>query len=116
MSETTAKKAPDAINIDRSAGDFSVAEEYAFDAGLGLSERVIDYISDAKNEPDWIRAFRKKALEIFYKKPLPTHWAPEWIKDVDFDKIRYYLAKNISELITVKQVLLYPRDYLGYKR
>lgn len=94
MSETIGKKAPDAINIDRSAGDFSVAQEYALDAGLGLSEQVIDYISDAKDEPDWIRAFRKNALEIFYKKPLPTHWAPAWIKDVDFDKIRYYLAKS----------------------
>ncbi len=78
----------------RKTDDFSVSEKHELDAGLGLSEKVIDYISDAKNEPAWIRDFRKRALKIFYEKPLPTNWAPGEITEVDFDKIRYYLARS----------------------
>ncbi|MCD8284173.1 MAG: Fe-S cluster assembly protein SufB [Opitutae bacterium] len=85
---------PEAWDIARDADSFSVREEHELDAGLGLSEKVIDYISDAKGEPDWIRQFRKKSLQIFYKKPIPTHWAPAQIAEVDFDKIRYYLART----------------------
>ena len=86
--------APDAINIDRDAGNFSYAENYALDAGVGLNRDVIDYIVKAKGEPEWIRDFRHEALKIFEEKPMPTHWAPELIKEIDFSKIRYYLAKS----------------------
>ena len=73
-------------------GDFSFPEQHAFDAGYGLTEATIDYICDAKGEPDWLREFRKAALRKFHAMPMPTHWAPEGIAGVDFDKIRYYLA------------------------
>lgn len=90
----TAKTAPEAININRDAGNFSFAEDYALDAGVGLTPAVIDYISDAKGEPDWIRDFRRRALKIFEEKPMPTHWAPALIREIDFSKIRYYIAKS----------------------
>ena len=86
--------APDAIDIDRDAGNFSFEENYALDAGVGLSADVVDYIADAKGEPDWIRKFRRDALKVFEEKPMPTHWAPALIKEIDFSKIRYYLAKG----------------------
>jgi Fe-S cluster assembly protein SufB len=73
-------------------GDFSFPEHHKFDAGYGLSESTIDYICDVKGEPDWVRAFRKKALGIFEKKPMPTHWATQDLENIDFDKIRYYLS------------------------
>ena len=85
---------PDALNIDRDAGNFSFEENYALDAGTGLSADVIDYIVKAKGEPDWIRDFRHEALKIFEEKPMPLHWAPSLIKEIDFSKIRYYLAKS----------------------
>lgn len=69
-------------------------EEHAFDAGVGLNEGVIDYISDVKNEDQWIREFRQRALKTFYKKPLPTHWASRDLETINFDKIRYYLASG----------------------
>jgi Fe-S cluster assembly protein SufB len=46
------------LNIDRSIGDFHYDVDYEFDAGIGLSERTIDYIADVKKDPDWIRDFR----------------------------------------------------------
>jgi len=82
------------LNIDRSIGDFSYDVEYEFDAGVGLSERTIDYICDVKNDPDWIRAFRKDALAKFLEKPMPTHWASKDLNNIVFDNIRYYLAKG----------------------
>ncbi len=86
--------APQAIDIDQEKGNFQMPEEHTFDAGVGLSEGVIDYISDVKNEDQWIRDFRKKALKTFNAKALPTHWASKDLEAIDFDKIRYYLASG----------------------
>lgn len=80
------------LNLDRAKGDFSFPERHKLDAGYGLSEKTIDFISDVKGEPEWIREFRKKALKVFESKPLPTHWATKELEKLDFDAIRYYLS------------------------
>ncbi|MDX2081729.1 MAG: Fe-S cluster assembly protein SufB [Terrimicrobiaceae bacterium] len=82
------------IDIDRSVGDFRYDVDYQFDAGTGLTEQTIDYISDVKNDPDWIRAFRKEALKKFESMPMPTHWATRDLENIVFDNIRYYLAQG----------------------
>ena len=92
--KNTSEEVPENLNIDREKGNFHYKEDYAFDAGTGLNEKTLDYISDVKNEPDWIRQLRKDALKVFESKPLPTHWASNDLKTIDFDKIRYYLAKG----------------------
>ncbi len=79
-----------------SQGEFSYPENHQFDAGYGLTEATIDYICDAKGEADWVREFRKKALRRFEEMPMPSHWAPPAIHNVDFDKIRYYLATSAA--------------------
>jgi len=89
--ETDSK--PD-VNIDRSHGDFHYDVNYEFDAGLGLNERTIDYICDVKNDPDWIRQFRKDALRKFEEKPMPTHWASHDLDSIVFENIRYYLSQG----------------------
>ncbi len=83
-----------AVDFDRSIGDFSYDVKYDFDAGVGLNERVVNYISDVKQEPDWMREFRLKALKTFQGKPMPTHWASDDLNAIDFDKIRYYLSQG----------------------
>ena len=82
------------IAIDRSAGDFSYPEAHTFDAGYGLTPKTIDYIADVKGEPEWIREFRHKGLEIFNKKAMPTHWATKDLDNIIFDNIRYYLSRG----------------------
>src|SRR3984893_10638932 len=82
------------LDVNRDIGDFFYDLKPARDAGVGLSEQTIDYIVDVKGEPDWMRAFRKKAYQIFLSKPLPTHWAGDELKAIDFDRIRYYLASG----------------------
>lgn len=86
-------KTPEGLNLDRSIGDFSFAEDYAYDAGVGLTREVVEYISKVKGEDDWIRDFRLNALKTFESMEMPTHWASKKLDELDFSKIRYYLAK-----------------------
>ena len=82
------------VDIDRSVGDFSYPESHEFDAGVGLTRDTVNYIANVKDEPDWIREFRLKALDTFLSKPMPTHWASKDLEAINFDKIRYYLANG----------------------
>src|SRR6201989_3456241 len=84
----------DSIAIDRDIGNFFYNVTATRDAGVGLTEKTIDYIVDVKGEPDWLRTFRKRAYSIFKSKPLPTHWAGGELTEIDFDRIRYYLASG----------------------
>jgi len=82
------------LDIDRDIGNFFYDLKPACDAGVGLTEQTVDYIADVKGEPEWIREFRKNAYRVFKSKPLPTHWAGDELKAIDFDLIRYYLASG----------------------
>jgi hypothetical protein len=82
------------IDVDRNVGNFFYDLKPTRDAGVGLTERTIDYIVEAKGEPDWLRQFRNGAYRLFKSKPLPTHWAGDELKEIDFDRIRYYLASG----------------------
>ena len=85
---------PSQVEVDREKGNFHYDTDYSFDVGVGLSEDVVRYISEVKNEDPWLLDFRLKALDSFLKKPMPTHWATDDLKNIDFDVIRYYLAKG----------------------
>ena len=83
-----------AAGIDQSSGNFSYDMKYEFDAGSGLNERTVEYISSVKKEAAWLREFRLNALKTFQAKPLPTHWATRDLENINFDKIRYYLSSG----------------------
>src|SRR5204862_412286 len=89
-----------AVDINRSIGDFHYKVDYAKDAGSGLSEKTIHYISDAKEDPDWVREFRLRGLKTFLEKPLPTHWASKDLEAIDFDKIRCKLTSGSTRKIS----------------
>jgi len=84
----------EAVSIDQSEGDFSYPEAYEHDAGYGLTEQTLDFISNVKGEAEWLREFRKKALQVFESKPMPTHWASRDLENIKFEDIRYYLSKG----------------------
>ncbi len=95
VDETGASPAANPVaGIDQTRGDFKYDVTYAFDAGTGLNEKTVDYISSVKKEAPWIREFRQKALRIFEAKPMPIHWATRDLENIHFDKIRYYLASG----------------------
>jgi Fe-S cluster assembly protein SufB len=55
----------------------------------GLSHDVIDMMSDRKGEPDWMRKFRHKSLDVFRRKPMPT-WGAD-LSGIDFENIYYFI-------------------------
>lgn len=94
MNPPLSPETQDAILIDNERGNFHYPTDYEFDAGIGLNEATIDYISKVKNEDQWVNDFRHKSLKIFNDKPNPTHWASKDIENIDYSKIRYYLSKG----------------------
>src|SRR3954449_10427430 len=85
-------KEPSPLEIERNVGNFAYPETHTHDAGVGLTEKTIHYISDIKEDPDWVREFRLNAYKTFMRKPMPTHWASNDLEAIVFDNIRYYLS------------------------
>jgi Fe-S cluster assembly protein SufB len=63
--------------------------KYSFQSGKGLTKELVQQISEMKSEPDWMRDFRLKALEAFYRKPTPI-WGGD-LAELNFDDIHYYM-------------------------
>ncbi len=93
-----------ALDLDTEKGNFHYDTDYEYDAGTGLSEATVNYISEVKGEAEWIRDFRLKALKTFESKPMPTHWATRDLENIHFDKIRYYLSKGQTPSRTWEEV------------
>jgi Fe-S cluster assembly protein SufB len=68
---------------------FAMPERYVYKARKGLSREIVEEISWLKGEPDWMREFRLRALEIFLAKPMPT-WGAD-LSGINFDDIYYYI-------------------------
>ena len=73
---------PNEFDFDTEKGNFHFDTQYAFDAGVGLSEQVVQYISDIKKEENWLLDFRLRLYPLSLK-PLPTHWATKDLKNID---------------------------------
>ncbi|GEN57349.1 FeS cluster assembly protein SufB [Halolactibacillus alkaliphilus] len=58
----------------------------------GLTEKVVREISNIKEEPQWMLDYRLKALEHFYKTPMPQ-WGGD-LSELDFDEITYYVKPS----------------------
>src|SRR5213595_291187 len=67
-------------------------EKFVFKAKRGLTPEVVKEISWMKNEPEWMTAFRLKALKIWDKKEMPT-WGAD-LSMIDFQNIYYYLKST----------------------
>jgi len=68
--------------------DFQTVSKPIFKARKGVNAEIVSQISEMKNEPEWMRDFRLKSLEIFQSKPMPK-WGGHI--GVNFDEIYYYL-------------------------
>src|SRR5262249_51287771 len=65
---------------------------YAYKAPKGLSREVVESISEYKDEPEWMREFRLKALEHFEARPTPT-WGGN-LGQIDWDDIHYFVRAS----------------------
>ena len=55
---------------------FKTETKSVLDSGKGLSRDVVEFISKAKGEPDWMREFRLKSYDAFLKLKNPS-WGPD---------------------------------------
>lgn len=60
-----------------------------FRSERGLTPEIVKEISKMKDEPQWMLDFRLKALDHFYKRPMPQ-WGGD-LSELDFDEIVYYV-------------------------
>jgi Fe-S cluster assembly protein SufB len=65
---------------------------YAYKAPKGLSREVVESISEYKDEPQWMREFRLKALEHFENRPTPT-WGGN-LGQIDWEDIHYFVRAS----------------------
>ncbi|HEY4668167.1 MAG TPA: Fe-S cluster assembly protein SufB [Tepidiformaceae bacterium] len=65
-------------------------EEALFKANKGLTPELVSLISDMKDEPQWMREFRLRALDYFRAREDPA-WGSPQLKDIDFDNIHYFV-------------------------
>jgi Fe-S cluster assembly protein SufB len=87
---------------------------YAYKAPKGLSREVVESISSYKDEPQWMRDFRLKALEHFEARPTPN-WGGN-LGQIDFEDIHYFVRasdKNSRDWSEVPDDIKNTFDRLG---
>ncbi len=62
------------------------------DSGRGLNENVVNFISQMKNEPAWMRDFRLQSYQYFLKINNPE-WGPD-LSQINFDDYTYYVKST----------------------
>lgn len=78
--------------IDEHKFDFRDKDVSVFRTERGLTRKVVEEISNMKEEPQWMLDYRLKALEHFYSRPMPQ-WGGD-LSDLDFDEIIYYVKPS----------------------
>jgi Fe-S cluster assembly protein SufB len=93
---------------------FHDPEKYVFKAKRGLSAEVVKEISWMKQEPEWMRNIRLKALDHFWKRPMPD-WGGD-LSDINFDEMYYYIKPTETQVKSWDDVPAYIKrtfDKLG---
>jgi Fe-S cluster assembly protein SufB len=67
-------------------------EHSVFTPKRGLTEAVVEEISELKGEPSWMRKFRLKALRHFMARPMP--WWGADLSEIDFQNIYYFIRST----------------------
>ena len=83
-------------DIERGVYDIKDEGRYKYKAEKGLTPEIIKKISERKNEPEWMREFRLKALEVYNSKPM-TDWGPD-LSDLDVNDIVHYLEPDSAPM------------------
>ena len=63
------------LDLGRYQLGWSDAEDYVFKPKKGLNESIVREMSEMKNEPEWMRKFRLRALKHFERKPMAPWFA-----------------------------------------
>lgn len=91
LAPTTTRKAKAPVG-EYQFGFHDPTDKYAFTSRRGLDAEIVAQISELKDEPDWMREFRLKSLEIFQSRPMPN-WGGD-LSGIDFQNIFYYVRAS----------------------
>ncbi len=69
-------------------------------APKGLNEDIVRFISNKKNEPEWMLEYRLKAFRHWLTMEEPKHWAHLDYPSVDLQDISYYAAPKKKPTVT----------------
>lgn len=79
-------------DIDRSLYDFRNEDKDAYRISEGLTREIVEQISREKHDPEWMREFRLKSLEIYNNIQMPQ-WGPS-IEGLNMENIVTYVRPN----------------------
>ena len=97
-------------SIDSIVGDYKYGSttdaKTVLTSGKGLNREVVEFISKAKNEPDWMLDIRLKAYDAFLKLKNPV-WGPdlsgidfnEYTYSISIEKYNFFLKKHLISLV-----------------
>ena len=75
--------------INRNIYDIKNKDEYEFKMQKGINRQIVEEISNMKNEPDWMKELRLKALETYNKLEFPT-WGPD-LSELNMEELATYV-------------------------
>jgi len=78
--------------VDHSLYDFKDAEHPSFETNAGLTPEIVEQISRKKGDPEWMRKFRLKSLDIYNQLSVPE-WGPP-IDGLDMRNIVAYVRPD----------------------
>ncbi len=79
-------------DIDRNIYDIKDEEKDVYRIEEGLTKQIVEKLSKEKNDPDWMREFRLKSLDIYNELEVPE-WGPS-IEGLNMDEIVTYVRPN----------------------
>lgn len=79
-------------DIDRNIYNIKDEEKDNYKVQEGLTPDIVGQISAEKNDPEWMREFRLKSLDIYNKTEM-TDWGPS-IEGLNMDEIVTYVRPN----------------------
>ena len=83
-------------DIDRSLYDFRNEDKDAYKLEEGLTPEIVSKISEEKKDPEWMKEFRLKSLEIYNEMEIPD-WGPS-IDGLDMDHILTYVRPKDNKM------------------
>jgi Fe-S cluster assembly protein SufB len=92
VNETVEDQRPEIQGVNSSIYDFRYETHASFETDAGLTPEIVEQISKEKNDPDWMREFRLKSLEIYQKTPVPN-WGPP-LDGLNMDQIITYVRPD----------------------
>ena len=75
--------------ITDSPYDFRYEENGFYRNKKGLTEEIVAKLSEDKNDPEWMKEFRQKSLQIYNSLSIPE-WGPD-ISALNMDEIATYV-------------------------